>query len=91
MSRNIYGFLAGLGAGAAMAMLLAPRPGKQTRSMVAKRAADGAAYLRDRGTEVREAAAEAVRESTRKVNKGTEAVKAAVDAGKQAYRDSLHS
>jgi len=91
MSRNIYGFLAGLGAGAAMAMLLAPRPGKQTRSMVAKRAADGATYLRDRGTEVREAAAEAVRESTRKLNKGTEAVKAAVDAGKQAYRDSLHS
>lgn len=91
MTRNIYGFLAGLGAGAAMAMLLAPRPGKQTRSMVAKKAADGAAYLRDRGTEVREAAAEAVRESARKINQGTEAVKAAVDAGKQAYSDSLRS
>ena len=87
MTRNIYGFLAGLGAGAAMAMLLAPRAGKQTRSIVAKKAADGAAYLRDRGTEVREAAAEAVRESARKINHGTEAVKAAVDAGKQA----LHS
>jgi gas vesicle protein len=87
MTRNIYGFLAGLGAGAAAAMLLAPRTGKQTRSLVGKRAAEGAAYLRDRGTDVRDAAAEAIRESTRSLNKGTEAVKAAVEAGKHAYSD----
>lgn len=87
MTRNIYGFLMGLGAGAAAAMLLAPRSGKQTRTMVGKKAAEGAAYLRDRGTDVREAAAEAIRESTRSLNKGTEAVKAAVEAGKQAYSE----
>jgi gas vesicle protein len=89
--RNIFGFLTGLCAGVGVGILLAPDSGKETRSLIGKRAADGAAFLRQRGTEVRDAATEAIREGTRKVNKETDAVKAAVDAGKQAYSDSLQS
>jgi len=89
--RNIFGFLAGLGAGVGMGMLLAPRAGRETRSMMGDKATEGAAYLRQRTAEVRDAASDAVRESARRVNKGTDALKAAMDAGKQAYSDSLQS
>jgi gas vesicle protein len=91
MIRSIGGFLAGLGAGVGMGMLLAPREGRQTRSMVRNKAAEGASYLRQRSTDVRKAATDAIRENTRRVTEGTEAVKAAVNAGTEAYRDSLRS
>jgi gas vesicle protein len=90
MNRTI-GFMAGLGAGVGLGMIFAPRSGIRTRVLMQRRATDGADYLRQRGSEVRSAAAEAIRDSTRKMTKGTEAVKAAVEAGKQAFSESLHS
>lgn len=91
MNRNMFGFLVGLGAGAALGILLAPRSGERTRSMIRGKANDGAAYLRQRGTEVRDAAADAIREGASKVAKGADALRSAVDAGKQAYNESLRS
>ncbi|MCU1335748.1 MAG: Late embryosis abundant protein [Bryobacterales bacterium] len=88
---RLIGFLTGVGAGIGVGMLLAPRTGEKTRKMIRGKANEGAAYLRDRGNEVRDAAAEAIRDSTRKVAKGTEAVRAAVDAGRQAYSDTIRS
>ena len=91
MNRNMCGFLVGLGAGVGLGVLLAPRAGDKTRSLIRGKAADGAAYLRERGIEVRDAAAEAIRESTRQVNKGTDAIRTAVNAGKNAFRESIQS
>jgi len=96
------GFLVGLGAGVGLAILLAPKAGKETRSMIRKTATDGAEYvrqrssegadyLRQRGTEVLDAATNAIQDRVHKAAKGTEAVKAAVDAGKQAFSESLRS
>ena len=90
MNRTI-GFLAGLGAGVGLGMIFAPRSGVRTRVLMQRRATDGADYLRQRSTEVRSAAAEAIRDSTRKMTKGSEAIKAAVEAGKQAFSESIHS
>ena len=91
MNRNACVFLAGLGSGIGLGMLLTPKSGPQTRSLIQEKASDGATYLRERGIEMRDAATDVIREGTRKVNKETEAVKAAVNAGKRAYDDTLRS
>ncbi|HEV2178198.1 MAG TPA: YtxH domain-containing protein [Terriglobia bacterium] len=44
-------FLAGLGAGAAIALLFAPRSGEETRELLSKRAERGRNYLEARGRE----------------------------------------
>lgn len=53
-------FLAGLGLGAIVAMLYAPRSGKQTRTLIALKAEEGKDYLETRGKELRRQAEEAV-------------------------------
>ena len=88
---NTLGFLIGLCAGVGVGVLLAPRSGEKTRSMIQERANEGAAYLRRRGAEAREAATEAIRQGTSRAAQQAEAVKAAVEAGKSAYADSLQS
>ena len=87
MDRSIYGFLIGVGAGVCVGMLVAPRSGEKTRSLIRGKAREGAAYLRQRGSDVRDAAADTIRDGVRKVD----AVKAAVEAGKQAFSASIHS
>jgi gas vesicle protein len=91
MHQNAFGFLIGLGAGAGVGLLLAPRSGEKTRSLIRRKAVDGVSYLRERSAEVRDTAGDAIREQARKVSQGTEAVKAAVSAGRQAFTDSMHS
>lgn len=91
MNRNILGFLTGLSAGVGLGILLAPERGEKTRSRIQGKAMDGAAYLKQRSTDIRDAAADAIRDSTRRVSQETEAVKAAVTAGKQAYSEAARS
>jgi gas vesicle protein len=91
MNRNAFGFLVGLSAGVGAGLLLAPRTGRKTRLLIRRKAVDGTTYLRERGTEIRDAAADAIREKARKVTQGAEAVKAAVNAGRQAFTESIHS
>jgi gas vesicle protein len=88
---RVCGFLTGIGAGLGLGLLLAPRSGERTRLLLRRRASDGADYLRQRSTDVRDAAAEALRDGTRRVVKGTDAVKAAVEAGKHAYSQTIRS
>jgi gas vesicle protein len=90
MNRETYGFLIGLAAGAGLAILLAPRSGERTRLLLRGKARDGATYLREQGSAVRKAATDAIRDSTRKVAREADAVKAAVEAGRQAYSESIH-
>lgn len=44
-------FLAGLGAGAALALLFAPRSGEETRELLSRKAECGRNYLEARGRE----------------------------------------
>ena len=91
MARDMFGFLIGLGVGVGLGVLLAPRSGERTRSLIRGKASAGAAYLRQQGSDACDAAADAINGGARRVTRETEAVKAAVAAGKQAYSEAIHS
>jgi gas vesicle protein len=93
-------FLLGLGIGVAAGILWAPRSGEETRQLLADRAGDSADYLRSRaqdGSEyvknrtddLKQSAADLYDKGRTTVSKHKETLAAAVDAGKQAYRDAL--
>ena len=90
MSRTI-GFLSGLGAGMGLGLLLAPRSGDRTRELIRRRASKGADYLWRQSNYARNAAAEAIHESNQRITKEADALRAAVDAGRKAYSQSIRS
>ena len=89
--KRAIGFMAGLSAGIGLGMLFAPRSGIRTRWLIQRRATDGADYVRHRGSELCNSAADALRESSRRMTKGSDAVRAAMEAGRHAFNESLHS
>lgn len=93
-------FLLGLGIGVAAGVLWAPRTGEETRQLIADRANEGADYLKDRaqeGTEyvrqraedVRHSASDLYEKGRTSVARQKDTLNAAVEAGKQAYRDAV--
>ena len=93
-------FLLGLGIGVAAGILWAPRSGEETRALLADkagesadylkgRAQDGTEYVRQRGDEVKQSAAELYDKGRHHVARQRETLNAAVEAGKQAYRDAM--
>ena len=91
-------FLAGAGIGAVLALLFAPKSGRETRELIARTATDGREFIANKVTEGRQI----VEEKSRKIgddfntflDKSKEAVQrqkeqltAAFEAGKAAYRE----
>ena len=62
---NFLWFLAGLGIGAAVGVLYAPRSGSETREALRARADEGREYMRERAKQAREQASEWVDKWTR--------------------------
>jgi gas vesicle protein len=99
--KNGFGyFLLGLGIGVAAGLLWAPRTGEETRAFLADKAGEGADYLKNRaqdGTEfvkqrtddVKQSAADLYDKGRSTVSQQKENLSAAVEAGKQAYRDAV--
>lgn len=90
----ILSFLLGGLTGAALAILYAPRSGRETRELLGEKLKEGA----DRGREFRERVGtkgrEMVDEASEYLNKGKETAErrrdrlaAAIEAGRQAYRE----
>ena len=104
-------FLLGLGIGVAAGILWAPRPGEETRQLIADKAGEGADYLKARAGDSSEYLKARAQEGTEYVKQRTDDLKqsasdlydkgrstvarqkdtlnAAVEAGKQAYRDAV--
>ena len=80
-------FLAGLGIGAVLALLFAPRSGKETRDMIAQKAEEGRDYVISKSEEIRKQAEDAVEKGKDLVNKQKDLLSAALEAGKQAYQE----
>lgn len=80
-------FLAGMGIGAILALLFAPKSGKETRDYLAQKAEEGKEYVTVRGRELRKQAEDAVEKAKDVVTKQKEQLSAALEAGKQAYQE----
>jgi gas vesicle protein len=104
MSENSSGgdkflfFMAGAGIGAMLALLFAPKSGRETREMIARTATDSRDFITNKVSEGRNLVEEKSRKlsddfnsflekSKEAVNRQKEQLSAAFEAGKQAYRD----
>jgi gas vesicle protein len=84
---NLGFFLAGLGLGAVLALLFAPRSGKETRDYIAGKAEEGRDYVKAKTEDLRRQAEGAVEKGKDLVTKQKELLSAALEAGKQAYQE----
>jgi gas vesicle protein len=90
----ILSFLMGGLTGAALAILFAPRSGKETRDLLGERLREGKERGRDlkervvtKGREILDDASDYADRARETVEKRKERLAAAVEAGRQAYRD----
>ena len=81
-------FLAGLGIGAAIGMLYAPKSGQETREDLRRRAEDGRDYVVNRAKEAREQASKLVDKGKEVVEQQKDQFRSAYEAGRQAYKDA---
>lgn len=82
-------FFLGLGLGVAVGLLFAPKSGAETRDLLLNKAEEGKDYLKRRSTELRETASDAIDKGKRTVSRQRDHLAAAVEAGKQAYREAV--
>jgi gas vesicle protein len=87
-SKFSYFFL-GLGLGVAVGLLFAPKAGDETRELLRSKADEGKEYIRRRSVELRDNATDAIERGKTAVNRQRDHLSAAVEAGKQAYRDAV--
>jgi gas vesicle protein len=87
-SKLSYFFL-GLGVGVAAGVLFAPKSGNETRELIRGKANEGADYVKRRGAELKDNTTEVIDRSKESLRRHKDNLSAAVDAGKQAYRDAV--
>jgi gas vesicle protein len=87
-SNSFMWFLAGLGFGALMGVLYAPRSGRETRDAIKNTAQEGTEYLRTRGREAKETVSQWVDRGKDVVNQKKEQIGSAIDTARQAYREA---
>jgi gas vesicle protein len=91
-------FLAGAGVGAVLALLFAPKSGRETRDLITRRANDSRDFVTNKMTEGRQRVEETRRKmgddftafldkSKEAVQRQKEQLSAAFEAGKAAYRE----
>ncbi len=90
MDKNgLSSFLLGLGVGVGIGMLFAPKSGQETRELIKTKAGEGTDYLKQRGTELKQSASEWVDKGKDALNRQKENLSDAMEAGKQAYRETV--
>lgn len=88
-SNSIGWFLAGLGLGALVGVLYAPKSGRETRDTIRQSANDGRDYLVNRGQEFRGQVDTWVKKGKDAVGRSKDQITSAVEAGRQAYREAV--
>lgn len=86
-SKLSYFFL-GVGLGVAVGVLFAPKAGADTREFIRSKANEGADFAKRRAADLREQANDALERGKQTISKHKDNLSAAVDAGRQAYRDA---
>src|SRR3974390_1570047 len=79
-------FLVGLGIGALVGILFAPKSGEETREYLTKRAEEGKLYAQRKARELRERADDLVERSKQAASRQKDSISAAMEAGREAYQ-----
>jgi gas vesicle protein len=79
-------FLVGLGIGALVGILFAPKSGEETREFLSLKADEGREYAQRKARELRERAEDILERSKTVAVRQKESLSAAVDAGRDAYQ-----
>lgn len=87
-SSSFLWFLAGVGIGAAVGILYAPKTGDETRQRIREAAEEGRGTVRERARKAREQAGTWVDKGREYLNHQREHVRSAYEAGRQAYHDA---
>lgn len=80
-------FVVGAGIGAVIALLFAPRTGKETRELIAQKASEGKEYLSSAARNVQDKTQEVLDQTKGTLAQKKGQISAAIEAGKQAYRE----
>ena len=90
MDKNgLSSFLMGLGVGVAIGMLFAPKSGEETRGLIKTKADEGKEYLKQRTSDLRDSAGDLIEKGKDVVNRQRDNLREAMEAGKQAYRETV--
>jgi len=84
-------FFLGLGLGVAVGVLFAPKAGEETREYIRSKANEGVDYVKRRGEELRDTATDTLDRSKDAIRRHKDNLSAAVEAGRQAYRDAMNN
>lgn len=82
-------FFLGLGLGVAAGVLFAPKSGAETRDFLRSKADEGTDYVKRRAEDLRDTAADTIDRGKDTIRRHKDNLSAAVDAGKQAYREAV--
>ncbi len=86
---KFYAFLGGLGVGALIGVLYAPRSGEETRNFIAQKAQDSKEYVSRQAADLSQRANDLVERGKAVVGQQKDRFNEAVDRGTQAYREAL--
>jgi gas vesicle protein len=89
MADRLSYFMLGLGIGVTVGVLFAPQSGEETRGLIKTKADEGKDYLKRRGAELKDQAGTLVDKGRELVSRQKENLAEAVEAGKQAYRETV--
>jgi gas vesicle protein len=78
-------FLVGLGVGALVGVLFAPKSGEDTREYLSKRADDGREFAQKKARELRERADDLIERGKDVASKKRDSLSAAVETGREAF------
>jgi gas vesicle protein len=78
-------FLVGLGIGALVGILFAPKSGEETRQYLSQKAEEGKEYAQRKARELRDRADDLMERGKQVASRQRETISAAVDAGREAY------
>jgi len=78
-------FLVGVGIGSVVAILYAPKSGKETRKYIAKKASEGNEYVHEKARELKAHAEEIVERGKKAITETKGQISTAIDAGRETY------
>ncbi|HWF38364.1 MAG TPA: YtxH domain-containing protein [Candidatus Acidoferrales bacterium] len=83
---KVSSFLIGLGIGALVGVLFAPKSGEETRDYLSSKADEGRDYAQKKARELRERAEDLLERSREIMDRQKDALSSAVEAGKETYK-----